>query len=418
MIKKKNFYRCYNLFLFIYSFMILIAFLIDSPSEILYGLKNIIITPDILITDYVAIGGIGATLVNAALTSIFSILILIYIGIKPNGSTIMSIWLMTGFSFFGKNIVNIWPVMIGVWLFAKYQKEPILNYSLIMILSTTLAPTVTQFNFISSIHPFIGFLIGALIGVFTGFILTPIASHCIIAHSGYNLYNIGFAGGLVAMMLMSIFRNIGIDFETTLIWNSGNNLIFTIILFIIGLAFIIMGIYFGDNHLSNLKKLTSQNGRLISDFYILYGDASFINMGVLCIFSTSLVLLIGGDLNGPTIGGIFTIMGFGCFGKHLKNIIPILIGAILAGTLNSESINSPSLILPILFSTCLAPISGKFGPLIGVLAGFLHVNIVINIGYLHGGMNLYNNGLAGGFVAMILIPLLTTFKEEVKFNEI
>ena len=41
-------------------------------------------------------------------------------------------------------------------------------------------------------------------------------------------------------------------------------------------------------------------------------------------------------------------------------------------------------------------------------------NIVTNIGYLHGGLNLYNNGLAGGFVAMILIPLITTFKR--RFN--
>ncbi|MGL5149131.1 MAG: DUF1576 domain-containing protein [Clostridium sp.] len=418
MAKRKQIDKCYYLFLFIYIFMILVALFIDSPSGILGGLKEIITTPDILITDYVAVGGIGATLVNAALTSIATIIILIYIGIKPNGSTIMSIWLMTGFSFFGKNIVNIWPVMFGVWLFAKYQKEPILNYSLIMILSTTLAPTVTQFNFISDIHPFLSYLIGAGIGIFTGFILTPIASHCILSHSGFNLYNIGFAGGLIAMVIMSIFRNMDIDFESVLIWHTGNNLVFSVLLFIISLTFIIMGIYYGDNHLTKLKKLLSQPGRLISDFYILYGDVTFINMGILCLLSTLLVLIIDGDLNGPTIGGIFTIMGFGCFGKHIKNVTPVILGAILACLLNNDPINSPGLILSILFSTCLAPISGKFGPLIGILAGLLHVNIVMNIGYLHGGMNLYNNGLAGGFVSMILIPLLTTFKKEVKFNEV
>ena len=57
--------------------------------------------------------------------------------------------------------------------------------------------------------------------------------------------------------------------------------------------------------------------------------------------------------------------------------------------------------------------AGQFGWKYGILAGVIHVNIVTNIGYLHGGLNLYNNGLAGGFVAMILIPLITTFKKEI-----
>lgn len=71
------------------------------------------------------------------------------------------------------------------------------------------------------------------------------------------------------------------------------------------------------------------------------------------------------------------------------------------------------MILAILFSTALAPIAGKFGYKIGILAGFLHVSMVSNIGYLHGGLNLYNNGLAAGFVAMILIPIINIFKKEI-----
>ena len=59
----------------------------------------------------------------------------------------MSLWLMTGFSFFGKNLLNIWPIIIGVYLYSKYQKEPFLNYSLVALLSTTLAPAVSQLSF-------------------------------------------------------------------------------------------------------------------------------------------------------------------------------------------------------------------------------------------------------------------------------
>ena len=135
-------------------------------------------------------------------------------------------------------------------------------------------------------------------------------------------------------------------------------------------------------------------------------------MGILCLVSTILVFIVGSHLNGPTIAGIFTIVGFGAFGKHIKNITPIIIGAILAALINVNPINSPSLVLSILFSTALAPIAGRYGYKVGILAGFLHVNMVNNIGYLHGGLNLYNNGLAAGFVAMILIPIINVFERE------
>ncbi|WP_459832182.1 DUF1576 domain-containing protein [Clostridium carnis] len=396
-----------------YLFFIIFALFIDSPKEIFNGLKSIIFTPDILITDYFEVGGIGATLVNAALTSSISILILVCIGIKPNGSTIMALWLMTGFSFFGKNILNIWPIIIGTYLFSKYQKEPFLNYVLVALLATSLAPTVSQLSFTGHFSTFQGIVLGYLIGIFTGFILAPIASHCIKSHNGYNLYNIGFAGGLFATLLMSIFRGFGINFETRLIWHTGSNIKFTIFLTIISVYLIIIGLIFSNKPKEKLIEINKQTGRLVSDFFLLFGEASYINMGILGLFYTLFVILIKGDLNGPTMAGIFTIMGFGCFGKHLKNTIPIVLGACIASYFHVAPMNSPTLLLSILFSTALAPIAGKFGFKIGILAGILHLNMVTNIGSLHGGLNLYNNGLAAGFVAMILIPLITTFKKEI-----
>ena len=74
-------------------------------------------------------------------------IILILLKVKPNGAIIMSIWLIKGFAFFGKNILNIWPIMIGVYLYSKYKKEPFSKYILAALLSTTLAPTVSQFSY-------------------------------------------------------------------------------------------------------------------------------------------------------------------------------------------------------------------------------------------------------------------------------
>ena len=409
----KNYYPPYVVLSILYLFFILFAFFLDSPSEIFHGLKSIILSSDILITDYMEVGGIGAALINAALTSLLSLLLLIIIGIKPNGSTIMSLWLMTGFSFLGKNIFNIWPIILGVYLFSRYQKEPFLNYILVALLGTSLSPVVSQISFGSNQYNLISIILGVLLGITVGFILPPIASHSIKAHNGYNLYNIGFASGLIATLLMSILRGFGINLDSRLIWHSGSNKILSILLLICCIYLIIIGIIYGKNKKTTLTNINKQTGRLISDFYILFGETTYINMGILGILAACFVILIGGDLNGATICGIFTIIRYGSFGKNIKNTIPIIIGATLAAISNINEVTSPALLLSILFSTTLAPICGKFGWKYGVLAGIIHVNIVTNIGYLHGGLNLYNNGLAGGFVAMILIPLITTFKKEI-----
>lgn len=413
-VKRKIFKTYYILIAYYIAFM-LFAFIIDTPYNIFNGLKSIILESDILVTDYIAIGGIGATFVNSALLSLMCIGILVYVGIKPNGSTIAALSTITGFAFFGKNILNVWPIFLGVWLYSKYQKEPFLNYVLIALFATTLSPTVTQFKYSSNFSQIGALIIGICFGVIVGFILPSITSYCLKLHQGYNLYNTGFAAGLLGTVLMSILRAFGIDFKTRLIWSTGNNSLFAILLIILFTSMILIGYLLDKNSFKKFKELCKQSGRLISDFYIIYGDGTvFVNMGILGILSTLYILIIGGDLNGPTIGGIFTVAGFSGFGKHPKNIIPIILGTTFCSLLNIWKINSPQMVLSALFSTTLAPIAGHFGWLYGIIAGFIHVCIVANTGFLHGGLNLYNNGFAGGIVAIFLIPLITSFRKDDK----
>lgn len=407
----RKIYKTYYVMICYFLFFALVGLIVDKPKTIFFGLKKIIFHSNLLITDYVALGGVGAALLNASVLSIMFLFLFIYVGIKPNGSTISCLWLMFSFGLFGKNILNVWPIVFGVWLYSKYQKEPFLKYILIAGFGTTLAPTLNEIIFTDIFPLYISIPFALCINVFIGFILSPITSNCLRLHQGYNLYNTGFSAGLIGTVLMSIFRSFGINFESKLLWSKDYNLLFGILLISTFMSFIILGYIFDKNAFKNLKKIYKQPGRLVSDFYIMFGrGATFVNMGILGLFSTILVIVIKGDLTGPTIGGIFTIVGFGAFGKHLKNVIPVTIGALLSSFLNIWEINSPSMLLAILFSTTLAPISGHFGPIFGVIAGFIHVCMVMNMGYLHGGLNLYNNGFAGGTVAIILVPIFTDFK--------
>ena len=124
-----------------------------------------------------------------------------------------------------------------------------------------------------------------------------------------------------------------------------------------------------------------------------------------------MAVMVGADLNGPTIGGIFTVVGFSATGKHLRNILPVMAGVLIASEAKSWNITDPSAILALLLSTTLAPIAGEFGIIAGVIAGFLHSSVALNVGIVYGGMNLYNNGFAGGLVAMFLVPVIQSIRD-------
>ena len=91
---------------------------LDSGENILWGLYQIVTTEDALITDYVRIAGVGAALVNSALVTGIAVSVLYLSGDRLNGMTMVEIGLMAGFSLFGKNFINNWPILMGAWLYA------------------------------------------------------------------------------------------------------------------------------------------------------------------------------------------------------------------------------------------------------------------------------------------------------------
>ncbi len=99
-------------------------------------------------------------------------------------------------------------------------------------------------------------------------------------------------------------------------------------------------------------------------------------------------------------------MGFGAFGKHVKNVLPVMAGIYIANLVFQWEVFSVGSLLAALFATTLAPVAGAYGIIPGIITGFFHMAVVMNVGFLHGGMNLYNNGFSGGFVGAILVPVL------------
>ena len=152
-------------------------------------------------------------------------------------------------------------------------------------------------------------------------------------------------------------------------------------------------------------------GRLPFDFFDTgqFGG-TLVNISLLGLVAWAYVLLIGAPLNGPVVGGILTIMAFGGFGKTLRNTFPIALGVLLATLLFSKSPAAPGPLLALLFGTTLAPIAGQFGIIAGIAAGMVHLVMVEATGAWHGGLDLYNNGFAGGLTATLFVATMQWYK--------
>lgn len=404
--------QIYKLLYLFVAILFFISFVFDSPADIFNGFLKILVTPSNLLTDYMEIGGVGAAFFNASTIMLFYISVIKFLKDDINGSEVAAIILVTGFAFFGKNIYNSIPITIGVFLYAKLSGNELKSFILPALFGSALGPLISEITFDLGFPIFKGFLISYCSGIVIGISLPPIASACLRFHQGYSLYNSGFTAGVIGMVVVGILRMFDITIELVNIVYLENDIKIGIFLYVLFLSMILFGFIKNGFSFKGYSEILKNTGRLPTDFILLNGlYPTIMNMGIMGLISTVYVSLVAGYFNGPIIGGIFSVAAFGSFGKHPKNSIPILLGVYFASVLNVYDINSTSSILAGLFGTTLAPITGEFGFSSGVVAGFLHMALVFNIGVVHGGLNLYNNGFSGGFVAAIFVPILQEYKK-------
>jgi hypothetical protein len=385
-----------------------VLFAIDGREDILRGLYKIVTTEDALITDYVLVAGPGAALVNSAIVTAIAICVLYLAEDTLNGMTLVEMGLMSGFSLFGKNFVNIWPILAGTWLYTKLRKQPLAGNIGIGLMATALAPIV---SYIALDNGWGGPVEGVMAGLAIGFVMPPLAAYTYRIQNGMNLYNVGFACGLVAFICVPLMASMGADPTTHYRWAKGYDLPFGVLLGTICAGLIIIGLFFSRKPIwaswAGYRRLLQTSGRAPSDYLRMFGPAPvLINTGVNGLIGMAYILLSGGDLNGPTVGGILTIMGFSAFGKHAFNILPVMAGVAVGSVVMDWSLTDSAVQLACLFCTTLAPVAGYFGWGYGVLAGFLHSSVVLYTGSPVAGMNLYNNGFSGGLVAIVLYPAI------------
>ncbi len=368
--------------------------------------------PARLITDFTVSGGVGGALLNAAVVGAIGLAFVTIAGIKLSGPSIAAVYTMMGFALFGKTPVNILPIIAGVYLAGRIVGKAFNAYILIALFGTALGPLVTFIVFEAGFTGVPALLMGLFVGVAAGVCLPPVAMAMLHMHQGYNLYNLGLSCGFFGLFGASLLVAAGKDVSITIVWNTRPSLVMILLVPLVSVLYILWGFALGRGEtVEDVKDILKLPGRLPSDFVDLVSPGgALVNVGVLGLLGSAYVFAVGADFNGPVLGGLLTLMGFGAFGKHPKNCWPVLAGVILSCLVFGKSLTAPGPILAALFATTLAPLAGQFGPLAGILAGFIHMSVVDRSAAWHGGLDLYNNGFAGGLTATLIVAIIEWYK--------
>ena len=388
---------------------IVLAFVYEpNVTELFNNLILIFSTPDRLFTDYYALAGVGASYLNAGLvTLIYAIIIKI---VKPNlnGMALAAQYMTAGFAFIGMDLTNVFPIYLGVFLYAKFRKEEFKNYIYTAMLLADLSPFVSEVYFIENLQLFLSIPLGIILGVVLGFVVNPIAQFTNVINKGYNLYNIGFATGLLGIFVASMFKVLGHDLSKQPHIYTGSNVDQLIVLSIVSLVFVIWGILLDKQVFKKFVRIIKDSGRAPSDFMIKYGVApTLLNMGLVGLLTTLFLVITKSQVSGGLLyAGYLSVLGFAAFGKQFRSVSYIYVGALLCSLLGLFDVSTAAVAMCVLLGTAIAPIGGHYGMIFGMIAILIHLTIVTYLGDLHGYAVLYNNGFAAGFVAMILIPII------------
>lgn len=423
------------------------GWLTGTLDQIFSGWFTILTSPCPLVTDYFISGSLPATFLNAGACGLACCLLMYGLKAECHAHTLAGFFLVVGHCFYGLNLLNMWPPILGVLLFCLIKK---INFSAnlsMAMFSTAFGPFVSELLFryplggsfvIGQVRvDEIGILFTVLFAVILGFAIPAMLPGAAGMHKGYNLYNGGLAFGLLGLLFYSfMYKTFGIDPPAPYTApNGGNEIEGSFCLLFFNLYYLaVFGVSLLTGWRENGKSFHGY-GRLLResghhcDFLEEFGishvliNLGFYGLTMLLYFDLVILFTEGAGATGATVGSVLVAMAFVASGQHPRNVWPIFAGYIvlslfvsgtclLIGRAVPWTLSTQGYLNGAACATGLAPVSGKYGKRYGVLAGFLCAVICTSTSALHGGFVLYNGGLSAGITALILVPCLEYYYHE------
>lgn len=415
-------------------------FLTPNVREIFAGFHKLITTKVLLDINmfHVVEGALGVPYINSGLLVLFVLLTYALTKTEIKGGQIAAMFMVLGFGFCGKTILNVWPCVCGVMIYAKRNKKTCSSMMPVAWFSCAISSIFNLFAFY--------FRFGALASdrefsfsfpyLILAFVITAAATYGVAffasflptKHNGYTLYNAGFAAGVCGFLIFSILKAFGLAHGSpTYDYSEVHNplLAGTIIILLLYLG--VCGFVISKGR--NVKKVCLQckkGGDYVAEFGFGPALVNMCVMGFACLAYLCVAGMISprgqsGNLSGPVFGALFTVVGFSSNGIAIREALPIYLGIFVTaflgggvtGMLRGESfvtagyayVGTKSMLIAGLYACGMSPITGDHGPISGFLAAVIHCLIVPNVAVLHGWLNLYQNGFCLG--------LVTTFYEKI-----
>ena len=417
------------------------AFYIDCWDRIFIDLYQILTMPSPLVTDYYNLGNLASTFLNAGLCGLACTLIMIINKTNCPPSFLAGYFLVIAHCFYGLNFLNMWPPMLGIYLFCKVMKIHF-NQNLDMAMfATAFGPFISEMLFRYHVNEhyivwktqisLLGVSYVIIFSIFLGFAIPAMLPGALRLHRGFNLFNGGLAFGLLGFFIYSyMYKTFGISQPDpvkplNVIYNihgQSYGLFVSIFFISIFICFIITGWFLNGKSFKGYDKLMESTGHRVN-FFDSYGPALvYINIGVYGLMMLTYFILVisltkGAGFTGATTGIILASITFSSQGQHPKNVWPVLLGYVILfvsvsitklifGNEIPWTLSTQTYMNGAAFATGLCPIVGCYGRKYGVIAGIMCAVMCASTSAIHGGFMLYNGGFTTGITALILIPCL------------
>ena len=362
-----------------------------------------------------------------------------------NSGTVAAFFLTVGFSSWGMNIMNMLPLMLGMQVYAVIKKKTPAQMMNLGIFATAIAPIMSEvvLRWPGYTAPGIdntgvagmsnlpiqpqGFIIAFIIAILFAMFYVPMCAKAPNFHFGCDLFNAGPPAGFLCLMTIGFLFKVT---NTPLPSNGpGQSSVevfeFVVISYCIVFAIcLILGLVLDKNALKNYGKLLKDSGHG-ADFVEKYGiGATLINFAIygafIVLFYTCMKYCFGAKFSGPIAGVVWCAFTWVAAGAHPLNVLPIGIGYVIVSLISTVlcpalgvgaetgrlGMSTVGILIAFSYSTGMAPISGKYGVIWGIIAGIMHFAIVTLIPLQYDFFNYYNGGFTAGVVAFVLVPFI------------
>ncbi len=409
-------------------------------NQLIPGFLTICSRPSQFTMDYFELGTLGGAFLNTAMVGLACCVMLYVSGANCNGLTVAAYWLTVGFATFGMTFTNIWPFFFGTWIYSKIKKVRFGTVANMAMFATSMGPFASELMVRYPGLEAHGFTVGGVLaafvlGAFVGCVLPPLIAHIPNFHLGFDLYSAAPASGMLAFLIYCVlYRSPGIEVPTNTHLGEGYKAFVNVFFILVFASCILSGILMDKNSLKRYSKLLHHHGHK-TDFTSAFGiPVTLINMGMYglfimlyynlvhgLVFADGAIAITTAKFTGATMGAIMCMFAFVAQGAQPATVFPIAVGYAVAsllpffaayfGVVETQNWNlcTQAILVGMCFASGLAPISGKYGFLAGVVAGALHATLVMSVPLWHGGFCLYNGGFTAGIVAFLMVPVLDRF---------